>query len=146
MSTVPSSQTNYLFETDTELSPATFNGVFGSIADRLGAQEGLALDYQSAIDQLSTLGLQVISETLAPSLNAARDQVDELQALTSSVTEEVQILLDTGIAAENVIVADVAGLEASTAQDAFSEIIAIVKSAVSKTNRITARSYYLGSM
>lgn len=118
-SPMPSADNDYLVGPETRLDVATLNAIFGSIADRLRAQEAQVADYEAAIEQLTANGLTMIAENVAPQLADARAQLIALQAAAEVLADEIAFIRAGGIDAVNVKIAPIAGFEHNNAQGAF---------------------------
>lgn len=125
-SILPTPLNNYLIQEDTPLDPDTLNEIFGSIGNRLVAQEAQIVDWEAAVDNLNNLGLQVIAENLAPQIQAARDQVTLLQSQANAVEDQIAALISAGIFASGVTVTPIAGLNVTntTVQLALASLLA----------------------
>lgn len=122
-SILPTPSNGYLISLDTALDPPNLNSIFGSIHTRLGELEGQIVDWEAAVDNLNNLGLQVIAENLEPQLQAARDQLADLQAQADALADQVAALIAAGIFASGVTVTPIDGLTATTVQAALVELL-----------------------
>lgn len=119
----PTPSNDYTWLRETRLDPETLNGVFGSIASRLKAQEAKVADYEGAVNRLTELGLTVISQNLGPSLTIAREELVALQEAAAQLVDEIAFIRNGGVDAANVTLAPIDGLVATRVQGAISELL-----------------------
>lgn len=96
-STPPSASNGYRFAFDTRLDVATLNTIFTSLHERLQAQEAQVADYQAAIDQLTEAGLSMIAENVGPQLEAARQQLVDLEVFANQLSDDVGSIRDQAL-------------------------------------------------
>jgi hypothetical protein len=90
--------------------------IFGAIDRRVLSLEAQSFDWQQAVSTLTSIGLQQISEVLAPAQAEIQAALDEVNALLAA-------LEGGGITAELVSVDPVVGLAATNVQAALPELL-----------------------
>lgn len=102
LSPPPAPANGYLITNLTRLDPETLNLIFGSLHERIVAQEAVVANYEAAVAALSEVGLQMIADNIGPQLNAARDRMAQLQLLADQLADQIADIRNGGIDAANV--------------------------------------------
>lgn len=98
----PTPDNDFLITNDTLLDPPTLNLIFGAISALIKAQQAKVADYEAAIQQVTDLGLEMIGESLAPQILAARNEVIGLQALVAELEDKIAQIATGAVSATNV--------------------------------------------
>jgi hypothetical protein len=76
------------FAADRDASPDRMNAAMDYIVQRFKAIESVKPQFESAIQQLKTVGLERIDEFLTPLLTTAQGMVDEIVALEAALSTD----------------------------------------------------------
>ncbi|WAJ26849.1 hypothetical protein [Antarcticirhabdus aurantiaca] len=142
-SVLPSPANGYLWTAEIELTPETFNSVFGSIHGRLVDCEAITIDAQAAIGQLLAItaeGARLLIEDTTVQNNAI---LELTQARFTQIAQEYDELQNGGLKAPRVQVNALPGY-ASTALNVQATLEAIGAEVVYRRRRINVWSLFMG--
>jgi hypothetical protein len=128
----PSAENGYQFgPVNPVLDRVIWNAVMLSIHQRLTAREALEASFEALQVQGISQALQVISETVAPQLQAALDQLNAVRAGLTEAEDAVAALIASQIPASSIIVTPTGGIASTNVQAALAELDAEKASATS---------------
>lgn len=119
----------YRFTKRTPLSDEVFNRIFQDIDLRIASLEDIKKDWQTAVDQLISLGLSRIDLTLRPSLEQmeelrlqAQNKLDEIITLRQNADAMINQNRDDAIQAVNTAKTDALNAISQARQSAVNEL------------------------
>ncbi|MCF1502903.1 hypothetical protein L0F51_03870 [Afifella sp. H1R] len=124
--TAPTLADDWYLAPGTRASRALFNAIFFEAATNIKALLAREADYQAAIDQLVNTGSEIISQSLTPEIEAARTEIENIQAEATAIGESaaaaaeaavdaaIAAILDQAIAAAIVSLGPVAWVSGET--------------------------------
>lgn len=83
----PSPENGYTVDATMDMTAGLFNGIFGSIHDRLVAREQLEGDFEALIAQGTSAALALVQENVAPQLAALQEQIQEAAAAVNEIID-----------------------------------------------------------
>ena len=122
----PSFENGYTIPDGWQLSKANLKNLFGDIHAKLTALQALGANVETVIDELSTQGLQMISENLGPQIAATQDTLATLNTDILAAQAQIDQLIAGGVPGNKVTLTSISGVTATNAQAAVAELHAAI--------------------